>query len=198
MSEKSPAEMVAELDALYEKATKGEWHAMPKPAASYSDHGFRLVAETAQRHAANVYGEADAMWREGDGWMPQSEADAKLIAALHNSWPQIRAALAEPQAQPLAWAVYDESGQMVGLYDGPCEGATPLFARPLPEGVPESQRFKVENIKALLQEAADYHDYQESCADAMGFDSSTDYHERSRKTLEAMLAAAPAEGGESE
>ena len=35
-----------------------------------------------------------------------------------------------PGREPVAWASYNERGEMEGLYDAPCEGAVPLYAAP--------------------------------------------------------------------
>ena len=50
------------------------------------------------------------------------------------------------------------------------------------------ERGDIDAVRWMIQTAIDYHDSQESCADAMGMLDSANYHRKRRKELEATLA----------
>jgi len=100
-----------EIQALYEKATKGPWHLIPAtgnfPAYICADPNDYLISEIAV-----VY---------GAGRKDTSNADASLIPALVNTWPLLLEHLragekeASPAAAPDAGLVESAHGELVGL-----------------------------------------------------------------------------------
>ncbi len=70
--------LCAELRALKEKATDGQWYVMKKPAPSWGDHGHRQMAMCGQEWmVAASYDYAFDKW--------DNQTHAQLIAALHNA-----------------------------------------------------------------------------------------------------------------
>lgn len=78
------------IRARAEAATPGPWYALPDPAPSRVDHGYRLVATTTRNAAANVYGLRDAMGYPGLTKL-NSDADADFIAHAREDVPALLA-----------------------------------------------------------------------------------------------------------
>ena len=84
-----PAAPFGEVDALYEKATKGPWRVGPDRdrAGSYFIQGYSgLVAHTYESNISNI---PDGF--EG-GHGDATDANPHLIAALFNAYPALKAA----------------------------------------------------------------------------------------------------------
>lgn len=85
------AELVQEIDALYEKATPGPWTDKPPPK---DEDGFAcgtVIAAVAPGAANRIYANPPG------GSFPA--ADKRLILALVNRWPEIRALLSSADEQ---------------------------------------------------------------------------------------------------
>lgn len=78
------------IRARAEAATPGPWYALPDPAPSRVDHGYRLVATTTRAAADNVYGLRDAMGYPGLTKL-DSDSDADFIAHAREDVPALLA-----------------------------------------------------------------------------------------------------------
>lgn len=75
------------LQSLYERATPGEWHTFgPYEEGGWIDSGFILDIRTGRVCHDSGTVEGHPLFGASQGLQ---EADAKFIAALHNSWPAI-------------------------------------------------------------------------------------------------------------
>jgi hypothetical protein len=74
------ADFLTKIEALASAATPGPWIAMPPPAPSHSDHGYRAITKPwRSRDPCGVYAIAANMVRPGEGFA--WGADAEFIAA---------------------------------------------------------------------------------------------------------------------
>jgi hypothetical protein len=115
-------ELLAELDALYAKATPGDWRTVVWPCATVDDANAALASIVGHTNHSGAFDLHHALVERPDhatdlipaltGCGPASAANADLIVALHNAWPKLRALLAAPSpvSKP-CWLVRSIGGE---------------------------------------------------------------------------------------
>ena len=85
MDESKVDDLIARIDALAEKATKGEWESRNGSGASWAsvDTNNGNICKLSRRKAVPSHGVAARSTE-------QMNNDAQLIAALVSAWPQIK------------------------------------------------------------------------------------------------------------
>src|SRR4051794_38594799 len=88
-------ELLAELDALFAKATPGDWFLLEQP---WLPKGVdtSIQAGSPDPHNATFICDFDEWAADEDERNPRAWSDAQLLVALHNAWPKLRALLAAP------------------------------------------------------------------------------------------------------
>jgi hypothetical protein len=109
------------IERLAKEATPGPWEAMPPPAPSHSDHGYRAITKPwRSRDPCGVYALASNMVKPGEGlvW----GADAAYIAAANPA--AVLAMAAVCKAAPYALDVIEMLMHYIKPGTSDCEHAT--------------------------------------------------------------------------
>lgn len=137
-------ELVRTIDALYAKATQGEWKHYSAP----------LRPEFPTRiHEIQVGDKEVVKWGGFDGLLlpkKQISANAQIIAALHNAWPQIRDAIEALSAD--AWIPVSERL--------PDDGAQVWACDANPEGSYRTDAMFIDGMFLLFDNTTDAYSFQ--------------------------------------